>query len=270
MINISEQELLTRKTRVAILEALHTSGGGHYGGSLSVVDILHSLYRNRNLEHQKARGDKLILSKGHAAIALYATQKTLGLIESDLALYGTFGSGMEGHPDMLASPHVHFSTGSLGQGLAVGLGMAIALREERRHVWVVIGDGECQEGQIWEACMLAARYHVSNLHAIVDCNGAQECGWRHDENLECEPLPQGLAKWSAFGWSASEIDGHNHLSLDDWILKATLTGRRPSVALARTRKGRGVRIFEDAPEKYHCRKLSEDEIRQARIELEYG
>lgn len=266
----SEPEVIAQATRVAIVEALHAAGGGHYGGALSVVDILHALYRNRAIERGVTPGDKLILSKGHAAIALYAVLQALGYLEADLALYGSFGSGMEGHPDMLANPQIHFSTGSLGQGLSVGLGMALALRGTERHVWVVLGDGECQEGQVWEAAMLAARYEVGNLHAVVDCNQAQECGWQHDPRLEQAPLPDGLAKWSAFGWCVREVDGHDHLALDNWIADAVVVTDSPSVALARTRKGRGVSLFEAEPEKYHCKELSEEEIRRVRMELTNG
>lgn len=253
---------------MAIVEALHAAGGGHYGGALSVVDILHALYRNRTIQCGTTPGDKLILSKGHASIALYAVLHTLGKLDLNLAQYGSYESGMEGHPDMLANPQLHFSTGSLGQGLAVGLGMAMALRDAGPHVWVVLGDGECQEGQVWEAAMLAARYKVGNLHAVVDCNGAQECGWQHDRLLEQSPLPDAVAKWSAFGWSAKEIDGHNHMALDEWIAEIVRSSDKPSVALARTRKGRGVRLFEASPERYHCRELSEEEMRQARVDLQ--
>lgn len=267
MRHTSEPEAVAGKTRRTIVEALHAAGGGHYGGALSVVDILHALYRTRPIGSATAPGDKLILSKGHAAIALYAVLQSLGLFESDLDQYGSYGSGMEGHPDMLVNPHLHFSTGSLGQGLAVGLGMAMALRATGRHVWVVLGDGECQEGQVWEAAMLAARYQVENLHAVIDCNGAQECGWRHDDALEQSPLPDGSAKWSAFGWSAKDIDGHSCFELDQWINEAALSSGRPTVALAQTRKGRGVTLFESAPEKYHCKELSEEEIREARMDL---
>ena len=263
----SATEVLARQTRLAIVEALHAAGGGHFGGALSVVDILLALYQNRPIQRAAETGDKLILSKGHAAIALYGVLQSLGLLQSDLAMYGSYGSGMEGHPDMLANELIHFYTGSLGQGLAAGFGMALALRGSKQHVWVVLGDGECQEGQVWEAAMLAARYRVENLHAIIDCNGAQECGWHHDDRLEQAPLPNALAKWSSFGWAASEVDGHQHAALAEWISGAVETGQKPSVALAQTRKGYGVRLFESEPEKYHCRSLSAAEILEARSNL---
>lgn len=263
----SATELLARQTRLAVVEALHAAGGGHYGGALSVIDILLALYQNRPIQQATESGDKLILSKGHAAIALYGVLQSMGLWKRELALYGSYGSGMEGHPDMLANRFVHFSTGSLGQGLAVGLGMALALRESKRHVWVVLGDGECQEGQVWEAAMLAARYRVDNLHAIVDWNGAQECGWRHDDRLDQAPLPNASGKWSSFGWTTAEVDGHDHAALAEWIANAVKTVQKPSVALARTRKGHGVRLFESEPEKYHCKNLSADEILEARANL---
>lgn len=263
----SATEALAHQTRLAIVDALHAAGGGHFGGALSVVDILLALYQNRPIKGATETGDKLILSKGHAAIALYGVLQSLGLLKSELALYGSYGSGMEGHPDMLANELVHFSTGSLGQGLAVGLGMAMALRGSKQHVWVVLGDGECQEGQVWEVAMLAARYRADNLHAIIDWNGAQECGWHHDDRLEQAPLPNAFAKWTSFGWATSEVDGHKHAALAKWISGAVETVQKPSVALARTRKGYGVRLFESEPEKYHCRSLSADEILEARTNL---
>jgi transketolase len=259
-------ELLSSKVRTAIVQALHGSGGGHYGGALSVVDILLALYRNRILTTES--GDKLILSKGHAAIALYAVWSALGIEAIDLSQYGQFGSALQGHPDMLMHPRVDFSTGSLGQGLAVGAGMAFYGRDRGSHVWVVLGDGECQEGQVWEAAMLAARYELTNLHAIVDCNRAQEWGWSTEKSIEQDPLPAAWAKWSAFGWHSTELDGHNHEHLDQWIAGAIMNIGKPSVALAHTRKGRGVASLEAAPEKSHYASLTDEEFKEAILGLE--
>ena len=177
------------------------------------------------------------------------------------------GSGLEGHPDMTTCDAVHFSTGSLGQGLAVGVGMAVALRNTDRHVWVVLGDGECQEGEVWEAAMLASRYRLSTLHVIVDMNGAQECGWAHDPRLDSTPLPQAEQKWSAFGWREESVDGHDHDALASWIRSVRGMPTAPTVALARTRKGHGVSLFERQPGRAHFTQLTSVEYAQARQEL---
>src|ERR1700723_462317 len=153
-----ELESRSLNVRIEIVQALHQAGGGHFGGAMSVVDILLALYRTVPLLPRE-RSDRIILSKGHAAIAQYAVLKNVGLLaECDLGKYGSLNSGLEGHPDMTETQGIDFSTGSLGQGVAVGLGMAMALRSSGLHVWVVVGDGECQEGQVWEAAGLAARY----------------------------------------------------------------------------------------------------------------
>src|SRR5438128_5916491 len=166
--------LLTEATelRREIIEGLFACGGGHYGGALSVLDIILTLYRRilRTAPDQPNHPsrDRFILSKGHSAIALYAVLRRFGFFNDSLTGYGQADSMLEGHPDMTVLPGVDFSTGSLGQGLSVGLGMAMALRSTDQNVWVVLGDGECQEGQVWEAAMLAARYRIDNLHAIID------------------------------------------------------------------------------------------------------
>ncbi len=255
-------EQLARKARIAIIEALFHSGGGHYGGSLSVTDILAVLYSER---HRRSVDDRIILSKGHAAIALYAVLCELGLLAADLKRYGAFGSGLAGHPDM-TTLDVGFSTGSLGQGLAAGLGMALELRRRPSpaHVWVVLGDGECQEGQIWEAAMLGSRYRVHTLHAIIDANGAQECGWGYDKSLDQAPLPSAIGKWMAFGWHASAVDGHNHSQLKHWMSTARQSSH-PTIAVARTQKGRGVLVTE--PTRLHCGQLTSGEYHAALREL---
>jgi len=247
-----------------IVRALHAAGGGHYGGSLSVVDILVALYRDVvPLAHGDAR-DRVILSKGHAAIALYAVLAHFGYISpSSLAGYGRTGCGLEGHPDMLETAGVDFSTGSLGQGVSVGLGMALSLRRRGAHAWVVVGDGECQEGQTWEAAMLAHRYGAGNLHVIVDANGAQEVGWSYDARLAQAPVENLAGKWRAFGWDAWAVDGHDHLALRHALLNARHPASKPSVIIARTKKGKGISWMESAGAKYHCTALTPDEHRRA-------
>lgn len=170
-------------------------------------------------------------------MTLYAVLSLIGPEPLPLDGFGQFGSPLQGHPDHRRFEGVDFSFGSLGQGIAVGLGLALGLRAEGRYVWVVVGDGECQEGMIWEAAMLAARYRVGNLRVIVDANGEQECGWGHDLTLEQRPVPDDLAKWRAFGWQAEEADGHDADAISRWI-RSQSTGALPipAVLIARTCK----------------------------------
>lgn len=258
---------LARRARLAAVAALHASGGGHYGGVLSVIDLLAALHVAAPLA--PGGGDRLVLSKGHAVAALYAILVELGWLDAPLDRYGALDAGLEGHPDMTTCSAIQFSTGSLGQGLAAGLGMALALRHTEHHVWVVLGDGECQEGQIWEAAMLASRYRLARLHAIIDANGAQECGWSHDPRLDPTPLPAALSKWQAFGWQASALDGHDHDALAAWIgqaRRAPASGA-PAIAVARTIKGFGVQLFREQPARAHSTELTAGEYDAAYAEL---
>ena len=280
--------------RREILRALFATGGGHYGGSLSVIDLLLTLYRRQLRvcpeQPRHPLRDRLILSKGHAAIALYAVLRRLAYFSEPLSAYATFGSPLEGHPDMLQLPGVDFSTGSLGQGLSVGLGVALALRttepttepatqptgapateptgapaehaEQAPRTWVVLGDGECQEGQIWEAAMLAAQQQLGHLHAVIDHNRFQEWGWSppagHREPREAQapapPVVELAAKWRAFGWRVLEVDGHDLDALERTFAQAASSQPfdPPSVVIAHTVKGKGVPLVEQDPARFHC------------------
>lgn len=259
--------------RKKLIDVLHSTGGGHYGGALSVIDILHVLYTEilspkKNFFGSPTR-DRLILSKGHTASALYCVLSKLSLIEENkLFSFGNFMSGLEGHPDMLITNGVDFSTGSLGQGLSAGLGMAIGLSKTDAHVWVVLGDGECQEGQVWEAAMLASRYKVNNLHAVIDANGAQEYGYKYNKLLQQLPVPELCEKWKSFGWKVLEVDGHNTQELKNAfdLIKNEIDS--PSIVIARTKKGFGISQFEKEPENSHWAILTESEYQQALLELE--
>ena len=249
--------------RREIIEALYASGGGHYGGSLSVLDLILTLYR-RILrifpgDPLHPDRDRFILSKGHSSIALYAVLRRLGYFTNPLSSYGQFGSPLEGHPDMSVLAGIDFSTGSLGQGLSVGLGMALALRESGPHTWVVLGDGECQEGQVWEAAMLAARYRVGRLHAVIDANQFQEWGWSQSEGISSQPLEELSLKWSAFGWRVFETDGHDYEAMTEVFEKAAATVGQPSIVIARTIKGNGYPLIEADPIRFHCATVSEQE-----------
>jgi transketolase len=211
--------------------------------------------------------DRLILSKGHAAVTLYAVLAHLGMLQlSAVGRFGELDSGVEGHPDMLVTPAIDFSTGSLGQGVAIGLGMALMLQDLNAHVWVVVGDGECQEGQIWEAALLAVRYQLSNLHVIVDMNGAQEMGWRLQPHVEDSPLPLASEKWKSFGWQTIECDGHSPVELSAAIRHLRCTNA-PSVLLATTIKGKGISHLERLAHESHCLSLTDEEFQEAMKEL---
>lgn len=250
--------------RKDIAGTLFRTGGGHYGGSFSVVEILLTLYarhlRITSANVRQSRRDRFVLSKGHSAVALYAVLRHLGIIDVELDSYASFGSPLEGHPDMTAMPAIDWSTGSLGQGLSAALGMAIGLRDSDRQVWVVLGDGECQEGQVWEAAMLAGLAGPRNLRAIVDVNRHQEFGWRvPGRDLErVDPVPDMAEKWSAFGWDVIQCDGHDFAAVDRAFRDAGGTDR-PVVILAATRKGFGTTVTESDPLRFHCTEVSNDE-----------
>jgi transketolase len=249
--------------RREIVQALYACGGGHYGGSLSVLDILLTLYRT-TLRIDPDRPDhplrdRCILSKGHAAIALYAVLRSVGVITAALNDYGDIASPLEGHPDMTALPGVDFSTGSLGQGLSAGLGMAIALAGTGAQVWVILGDGECQEGQIWEAAMLAARMRVRNLHVVIDANRYQEWGWEDVPGVRGLPVPDLAERWCAFGWHVSEVDGHDFDALREAFHRAGDAAHGPTAIVAHTVKGKGYPLLEADPIRFHCATVDERE-----------
>ena len=248
--------------RLELVEALHATGGGHFGGSLSVLDITLVLYRRilrvaPGAPYHPER-DRFILSKGHAALALYAVLRQLGFFDLPLTNYAQFGSPLQGHPEMHALAGIDFSTGSLGQGLSVGLGMATALRHAGRQVWVVLGDGECQEGQVWEAAMLASRFGLDNLHAIIDANGFQETFGGPGS----EPVPGLASKWAAFGWRVFEVAAHDHVALEAVLNDANKAQHQPSMVIASSIKGYGIPLIESDPIRFHCSSLTEDEYSQ--------
>src|SRR5688572_31444071 len=215
------QELKTKaaETRRLIVEAINHAKAGHLGGPMSVTDILVSLYFEVARVDPKRPDwedrDRIILSKGHSAIALYCAMALKGYLPVEETLtFDAIDSRLQGHPDMTKLPGLDASTGSLGQGLSVGLGMALGGRMKKKdfHTWVILGDGEIQEGQIWEAAFVADRYRLDNLTAILDYNKLQQFGWlnRRDETRR---IPQTsttevVQKWLAFGWEVFECDGH--------------------------------------------------------------
>jgi len=261
----------SRQMRIEILKMLNRAASGHTGGSLSAADIIAALYF-RVLRHDPkdpswpAR-DRFVLSKGHAAPALYTALALSGYFDrADLATLRQVGSTLQGHPDMRKTRGADASSGSLGQGLSIANGIAMGLRLDNSdaNVYVLIGDGELQEGQIWEAAMTAAHYRLGKIIAIVDKNGLQIDG-EVKNVMGVEPVDE---KWRAFGWDVTEIDGHDFSQIVP-ALEAPRSKRatdRPSMIVARTVKGKGVSFFENQA-KYHGVAPSSDELARALKEL---
>jgi len=264
---------LAARGRRHVVQAVAHAGAGHIGGPLSAMDILVALYFGV-LRIDPARTawperDRFILSKGHSALGLYAVLAMRGFFpEAWLDSFDALGSPLQGHPDMLRCPGVEMSTGSLGQGLSAGLGMALGaqrlgLRETR--VFVLLGDGECQEGQIWECAHAAARYRARQLRAIVDWNGLPQYAWPAAAPLGLERVEL-AARFAAFGWEVAEVDGHDPAALLEALAREP-TGDAPLVHIARTQKGRGVSFMEDQAA-WHARVPTPDELARAIRELD--
>lgn len=255
-----------RDIRRLVLEQSYRAGVGHIASCLSVADVLAALYGGllRIPAPDHPERDRFILSKGHAALALYAALHLRGtLSREDLASFFVDGSRLGVHPDHRV-PGIDASTGSLGQGLSIGVGMALAARAARstRRVFVLVSDAECNEGSLWEAVMFAAHHHLGGLTVIVDDNRQQALG-PTSEILDLEPLE---ARWDAFGWRASRIDGHDA----DALTRALATpppDDRPSVWIADTVAGKGVSFMERNVD-WHYLPMSAAQYEQARRELE--
>ena len=254
-----------------ILTMITEAGSGHPGGSLSCTDILTALYFGGVMDYdaadpQKVGRDRFILVKGHAAPALYATLAHAGYFPIDeLATLRKLGTRLQGHPDSNLVPGVEVSTGSLGQGLSVAAGLAAGLRlsGEAGHVFTVLGDGECEEGQVWEAAMFAAHQKLGRLVAIIDNNELQIDGCIHDV---CDPGDLG-AKFAAFGWDVREVDGHDIGALIEALSAAKATdGTAPIAVIAHTVKGKGVSFMENQAG-WHGKAPSREELDTALADL---
>jgi transketolase len=256
--------------RREILEMISRAGKGHIGGSLSCADILVALYAGGILRHRPGEPhwpgrDRFILSKGHAVEALYATLSLSGYFTADvLGTYGADGSILGGHPDRTI-PGVEVSTGSLGHGLGIGSGLALAARHLQRDdlTIVLLGDGECYEGSIWEGAQFAAHHRLTNLIAIVDRNHQITV----DATEACNRLEPFADKWRAFGWEAREVDGHSFAELKGVLGQAhTKCGQRPLVVIANTKKGKGVSFMEQSIG-WHHQVPKGDQLAHARYDL---
>lgn len=271
---IPELEAISRRMRRLILESIHKAGAGHIGGPLSVTDILVSLYYNElRIDPSQPNApdrDRLILSKGHSSIALYTVLALRGYFPvEELETFDQIDSRLQGHPDMSSLPGLDMSTGSLGQGLSPGIGMALGARLGGLdfHTWVILGDGELQEGQVWEAAFVAARYKLSNLTAIVDANGFPQFGWPHESGHTREvPIDDPAGKFRAFGWNVIEIDGHDHQALLGAWAEAKAYTDGPTCIVAKTIKGKGV-SFMEGNYLWHAQVPTKDDLANAGLEL---
>ena len=248
------------------IASIYHAGSGHPGGAMSCADILACLYgAELNLwpdTTQDPHRDRFVLSKGHAAPALYAVGAHFGFCGEKEALgLRKLNSKFQGHPHMLDLPWVETSTGSLGQGFSVALGMALGLKlkKSQARIYTLLGDGELQEGEVWEAAMCAAHHKLDNLCAIVDYNKLQSDD-RNDNIMRLEPL---AAKFRAFDWAVAEIDGHNIEAILTALRRASATPERPSILIAHTVKGKGVPYMENIPAWHGSVKLTREQASDA-------
>jgi len=280
----SEEELrqIAKEVRRDVLEMVWRAGSGHLGGSLSCTEILVALYfgggmRRGGKGDEESEGDRFILSAGHYCPALYAVLARAGYFPAkELATYGQLGSRLQSHPHNLSLPGIETSSGALGQGLSVGVGKALALKVQRfkpacrqgrgskvqSNVFVLMSDGEQDEGQTWEAAMLAAKYKLDNLVAIIDKNGVQIDGTTE----EIMPLGDLAAKYQAFGWETRETEGHEMEELIRVIRKIREIRERPKVIIAKTVFGKGV-SFMEGNYQWHSRVPTKQELEKALGEL---
>ncbi len=269
--SIDAVKMLDEKAKMIrkhVINMIFEAGSGHPGGSLSCLDILTALYfytmRHNPMEPEWSDRDRFILSKGHAAPALYATLAEAGYFSvNELKSLRKIGSMLQGHPDSKV-PGVDVSSGSLGQGLSIASGLALAAKVDNKtyRVFVLLGDGECDEGQVWEAAIFASHFKLDNLTAIVDRNGLQIDG--PTEKIMClEPI---VEKWRAFGWQVSEIDGNKMTEIIGALNEAKITSGRPTVIIANTLKGKGVSFMEGI-NAFHGKTLSKEEMKIALQEL---
>ena len=268
--SLEELRAIALRVRREIVEMIGAAGSGHPGGSLSAVEILVELYFDyMHIDPANPKWpdrDRFILSKGHAAPVLYAVMAEAGYTPIDkLNTLRKLGSIYQGHPDIRFIPSLEASTGSLGEGLSLALGMGLAARLDGRpsRTYVMLGDGEIQEGQIWEAAMAGAFHKVDNVVAFVDYNGIQLDGFVKDI-MEVAPLAE---IWRAFGWHTLEINGHDLPAIQNALREAEATKGKPTCIVAHTIKGKGVSFMENNP-KFHGTAPTPDEVKLALQELQ--
>ena len=268
---MKEIEERSKEARKHIVTMINAAGSGHPGGSLSAVEIIATLYFYKMRHDPKNPSwedrDRFILSKGHAAPALYAVLAEAGYFPADLLnTLRKINSPLQGHPDKKRLPGIETSAGSLGQGLSFANGAALAGKMDNKdyRVYVLLGDGECDEGQIWEAAMAAAHYKLDNITAILDRNGLQIDG-PTEKVMSIEPIAD---KWRSFGWSVFEIDGYDIREIIEVLDEAARVRHKPSIIIAHTTKGKGVSFMEWVAD-FHGKSPSEEELNKALAEI-YG
>lgn len=266
-----------REVRRLVVESVHHAKAGHLGGPLSAADVLTVLYfKELRIDPQRPDWpdrDRFILSKGHSAIGLYATLALRGFFPvEELKTFDEINSRLQGHPDMTKLPGLDMSTGSLGQGLSPAVGMALGakLLGKGFHSWAMLGDGEIQEGQIWEAALVAERYNLDNLTAILDYNRLQQYGWTESTaNGKRQPrisIDNPRQRWEAWGWHVIDVDGHDIPAIIKACDQAKATKDRPSLIISHSIKGKGVSFMEN-DYNWHSKVLTDAEYTQAMSEL---
>lgn len=269
-VNIAELKRTAARLRANIVRMIAVAGSGHNGGSLSAIDVITYLYfRELRIDPARPRWpdrDRFVLSKGHCCPALYAALSARGFFaEEVLWTLRDIGSVLQGHPDMSKTPGLDMSTGSLGQGISAAVGMALAGKLDGRdyRVYCMVGDGELQEGQVWEAAMAAAHHGLDNLLVVVD-NNQMETDGPTRSIINVEPIAQ---RWEGFGWHSADVDGHDFADIHQAVQMCRAVRGRPSVIVARTVKGKGVSFMEGNND-WHAGPTNPEQTRQALEELD--
>ena len=269
---VSELEAMARRIRAHVLRMTHRAGSGHPGGSLSATDLITALYfhelRIDPKRPQWEDRDRFVMSKGHGCVALYAALAERGFLPiEELATLRQIDSRLQGHPEVPTVPGIEAPAGAEGHGLSIGLGMALAARLDKRptRVWVMLGDGENDTGQVWEAAMCAAHYSLDNLTAILDRNKMQQ-ERRTEEEMSLEPLAD---KWRSFRWNVLEINGHKLPEILGAYQKAKTHPKEPTIIIAHTVKGKGVSFMENVL-KFHGTAPTTEELKQGLTELGFS
>ncbi|OFW64552.1 MAG: transketolase [Actinobacteria bacterium RBG_16_67_15] len=274
--DVAELEDLARQARAHIVRTIASAHGGHLGGPLSVIDMLIALYfRVLNIKPEEPAWpdrDRLVLSKGHSSIALYTALAMRGYFPiAELSTFDSINSRLQGHPDMTVTPGVDMSSGSLGLGFSGALGIALGGRAAKKDftTYAILGDGECNEGIVWEAAHVAPRHGIDNLVVLVDHNKLQQYGWRGDRQEHRLPPYTGtqlVDRWSAFGWRVLEMNGHDMAEILATIEAAKASRGAPVAIIAHTVKGKGVSFMEN-DYTWHARVPNKEEAAAALAEL---
>jgi len=273
--DLSKNELINkaRGARRQVVETVHHAGAGHVGGPMSAIDLLTYLYYNEmNINPEKPRDenrDRFILSKGHSAIGLYSVLALRGYMPTEeLKTFDALDSRLQAHPDMTILPGLDMSTGSLGQGISAAVGIALGAKLQHKdfRTYCIIGDGESQEGQVWEAADVAAKYKLDNFVGILDYNKLQQFGWNGKNGARKIPVNNPGKRWEAFGWHVIETDGHEFEAIEKAFKEARETKGKPTMIIANTVKGKGITFMENEY-LWHSRVPTDDELEAAVKEL---